>query len=302
MIHRFKLRLSNAYLIVGTRPVLVDTGAPGDFETIKLNLKKLGFDLSDLSLILHTHVHADHFGSTAEILAEIDCPMGYHAADQPFIDRGDNGLLNGIGLRGKMMCRVFSYVPFSPIQATIQVKDEMKLDEFGVDAVVRSTPGHTAGSISVILANGDAIIGDIMMGGYLGGLVFPSRPNHHYFLDDAGQARESVDRLLSCTSGKLHVGHGRAARTPRRIFLVSSTVHIGRECTTRLRPRLSPQTSRRNKLFDHGVAIKRQVPIVDFERQEIHCCEIKSASMVSPSIGRRPKRIPTASQGTISCL
>ncbi len=60
----------------------------------------------------------------------------------------------------------------------------MRLDEFGCDAVILETPGHTAGSISLITAAGDAIIGDVIMGGYLGGVLFPGKPNYHYFAED----------------------------------------------------------------------------------------------------------------------
>ncbi len=34
-IHPLKLRFSNAYLVLGDRPILVDTGSPGEAEQIR---------------------------------------------------------------------------------------------------------------------------------------------------------------------------------------------------------------------------------------------------------------------------
>jgi glyoxylase-like metal-dependent hydrolase (beta-lactamase superfamily II) len=41
----------------------------------------------------------------------------------------------------------------------------MDMKAFGVDGKVVCTPGHTAGSISVVLSTGEAIVGDLLMGG-----------------------------------------------------------------------------------------------------------------------------------------
>ena len=107
-IHRFKLSISNAYLIQGERPILVDTGSPSDFERLRAKLREQQVEFRDLGLIVHTHIHSDHMGCTARIAAESDCPIAYHPADQSNADRSHNGTLTGIGLRGRIMKRFFS--------------------------------------------------------------------------------------------------------------------------------------------------------------------------------------------------
>lgn len=84
----------------------------------------------------------------------------------------------------------------------------MRLDELGVAGVVLHTPGHTPGSISVVLDSGDAIVGDLLMGGYLGGAILPTRPAFHYFAADLPGVMVSLDRVLAAASGRLFVGHG----------------------------------------------------------------------------------------------
>jgi hydroxyacylglutathione hydrolase len=183
-IHRLQLRLSNAYLICGKRPILVDTGSPGEVETLRKKLQALNVEFTDLALILHTHVHSDHFGNTATIAAKAKCPISYHPSDQPIVDRATNGSLKGVGFRGRIMARVFSQVVFKAVKADVPAYEGMSLREYGCDAQVIETPGHTLGSISVLTGDGNAIIGDVIMGGWMGGLLLPNRPNYHYFADD----------------------------------------------------------------------------------------------------------------------
>jgi len=208
MIHQIKLRLSNAYLILGEFPVLVDTGAPGDAATICKFFSERSLDLANLRLIVHTHVHSDHIGSTFELTRNHHIPVTFHRADQRLADRGNNHRLQGIGLRGKMMCPLFSNAKFASVPADFFAEDGMRLDEYGISARVLHTPGHTAGSLSVIMDDGDAIIGDVMMGGYMGGQFLATRPNWHYFAEDFQTNQRSLDRLLAETSGQLYVGHG----------------------------------------------------------------------------------------------
>ena len=61
-----KLRISNAYLVLGDRPVLVDTGAPGDTDKILQALRKYGLEPSDLAA--DQRLKITFRGNTSEIL------------------------------------------------------------------------------------------------------------------------------------------------------------------------------------------------------------------------------------------
>lgn len=208
-VHPIRLRFSNAYVLVGDRrAILVDTGSRGDARAIRAACAAVGVALRDLALILHTHVHSDHVGTTADLAAEAQCPVSYHSNDRVLAEQGHNGRLRGVGLRGRILSRLLSDLPFPSCRADLDASDGLRLDAFGVPATVLHTPGHTAGSISVLLDNGDAIVGDLMMGGYAGGALLPGRPNFHYFADSLSLAMESLDRVLRVSSGRLFVGHG----------------------------------------------------------------------------------------------
>ena len=63
----------------------------------------------------------------------------------------------------------------------------------------------------MLFANGDAIIGDILRGGMMGGAFLAARPNYPFFLYDLADKRvilESVQRVLDAGAQRLYVGHG----------------------------------------------------------------------------------------------
>ena len=207
-IHPIRLRFSNASLLVGEQPILVDTGSPGEAGRIVAGCAEVGVPVRDLALILHTHVHSDHCGSTADIATATRCPVSFHPADLSLALQGHNGALRGVGLRGRLMSRLFSHTPFQTIAADLHAEHGMRLDRFGVAGSVHHTPGHTAGSISVLLDSGDALVGDLLMGGYAGGMIRRTKPNMHYFAEDPALSMRSLGRVLSSTSQQLQPGHG----------------------------------------------------------------------------------------------
>lgn len=48
----------------------------------------------------------------------------------------------------------------------------------------------------------------MLMGGYLGGLLFPRRPRFHYFADDVVRERAGLRRILAMAASTIFVGHG----------------------------------------------------------------------------------------------
>ena len=55
------------FFIRGSRPILVDTGLPGNAPKILAAMQAEGYKPWDLALIIITHVHTDHFGSAAAL-------------------------------------------------------------------------------------------------------------------------------------------------------------------------------------------------------------------------------------------
>lgn len=206
-VTKIQLRLSNAYLIQDERAILVDSGSPGESQAILKALAGAGVDASSLSLLLHTHGHSDHAGSTAELRRLSGAPVAIHTADAAMLRSGRNGPLPPTRLESRLI-KPFVDKPFPAVKPDFVFDSELDLTPYGVDGRVVMTPGHTAGSVSVLLASGEAIVGDVLMGGLMGGTFQAGKPNLHYFVQDPGQLRQSLAFLLAQPLHTLYVGHG----------------------------------------------------------------------------------------------
>ena len=206
-IIQIKLSFSNAYLIKDKKSILVDAGAPNQADQILTAVHKAGVNHKDVALILHTHGHFDHAGSTAELKRKLGVPVAVHVNDAFMLRKGINGEIKPRNFEAQIIKAI---VPssFEACEPDILIEEEMTLTDFGINGKVFFTPGHTKGSISVLCENSQAIIGDVMMGGVMGGALFGTRPNYHYFIDDRNDLNASMKKIFSWKPAKLYVGHG----------------------------------------------------------------------------------------------
>jgi hydroxyacylglutathione hydrolase len=202
-----KLSKSNCYLIQGDKNILVDTGNQGESQLILDNLKQHNLKISDISLILHTHGHGDHCGSTVELIKQCKIPTAIHSADNHMCIAGKSDLTLDVRFMSKIL-KPFVSKPFTKFSNDILIDNDFELAKFGIDADIISTPGHTSGSISILSKDGSAIIGDVLMGGYLGGKIAPTKPDYHYYATNLNQVNNSIEKLLNLKLKTFYVGHG----------------------------------------------------------------------------------------------
>ncbi|MEM6331483.1 MAG: MBL fold metallo-hydrolase [Planctomycetota bacterium] len=223
-VHPIRLRLSNAFLAIGQRPVLVDAGSPGEADKIVRAMAGHGVAPRDLSLILLTHAHTDHAGAARQLRERSRAPVALHPADAAMLGRGTMGRLRPVRPRHRLL-ELYVNRPFDGLTPDVGLADGQRLDAYGLAAAVVHTPGHCAGSVSVVLdgpegsadrlrgeadesAGRDALVGDLLIGGFLGGLLNRHRPRLPYFADDPAELRRSVARMIARAGGTWYAGHG----------------------------------------------------------------------------------------------
>ena len=190
MIVRIKGSISNCYLLLGEHPILVDTGAPGDLKRILAGLKANKVEPKELALILLTHGHSDHAGCAAELKRRSGAQVALHTGDVELVREGRNGVLAVRDILGRIL-RPFVDEQFEAFEPDMIFRDGFSLEPHGVKGRVLATPGHTPGSASVVLASGEAIIGDVLRGS----LLMPNRARDHYFCNDPESNTRSIVRL-----------------------------------------------------------------------------------------------------------
>ena len=171
---RVNLGFVSAYLLVRAgEAALVDTGVAGSTPDITASLTALGLGWDAVGHVILTHHHADHQGSIRTIVDEAPDATLYAGAEDV-----DSMLVSGVTAVGDGE-RVF-------------------------DLQIVTTPGHTAGSISVYdPIAGVAVVGDAM--GTTDGR--PTLPNAA-FTADMTRAKLSIAKLGALSFETLLVGHG----------------------------------------------------------------------------------------------
>jgi hydroxyacylglutathione hydrolase len=209
-IVRIALSRSNVYLIKSRPPILVDSGAQGDMEDLTAALRENGVGIAELGFVLVTHGHADHAGLARAIRSQSSARIILGAGDVPLASGGHDDELIPMNLTARVL-KPFISGDYPPFTADILVREGAPLDlkpAAGIDGQVLALPGHTPGSVVLVLANHAAFVGDLMMGGPLGGLFRPQDPQESYFHADRARNRRNIARLLALGVETLYLGHG----------------------------------------------------------------------------------------------
>jgi glyoxylase-like metal-dependent hydrolase (beta-lactamase superfamily II) len=82
----------------------------------------------------------------------------------------------------------------------VLLREGANLAGYGLDARVISIPGHSKGSIGILLASGDLFCGDL--------LVSSKSPSLNSLIDDMPAAQASLQKLAGLQIGKVYPGHG----------------------------------------------------------------------------------------------
>ena len=208
-IVQIPLRLSNVFLIRTRVPILVDTGTIGDMEDLDAALAERGVATSSVGLVIVTHGHADHAGLAAEIQKLARAPVVLGAGDAQLAAAGHNDDLKPTGFTGSLIKPLITSI-YPELFPDVLVKpgEPFDLSPWGLAGKVVAMPGHTPGSIVVLMDDHTAFVGDMIAGGSLGGLIAPRSPGEHLYQADPAQNRKNIQTLLDQGVEKFYLGHG----------------------------------------------------------------------------------------------
>jgi len=202
------LSYSTVHVIHAPRPVLIDTGSKDDLPALEAGLRDAGVAWTDLAAVIVTHGHSDHAGLAAEIRRRSGAQLILGRADLPMVAVGRHDRLQPIGFAARVLERFALDPNYEAFVPDVLVDDEFDLGRFGIAGTVRQTPGHTPGSLVVELRDGRAFIGDLAVGGWLMGRLWPSRATEHPFQADRARNLARLRELLGRPLHTFFTGHG----------------------------------------------------------------------------------------------
>lgn len=149
--------------------VLIDTGMPGQIESIKSAMEAAGVPFEKLTTVILTHQDIDHIGSLPEIVNALDGKVEVyaHELDKPYIE-GEKRLIKAPDPEKvskeqweaipEQMRAIYSNLPTAKVD---HILTDGQVLPFGGGIEIIFTPGHTPGHVSLYLqASKTLIAGD----------------------------------------------------------------------------------------------------------------------------------------------
>jgi glyoxylase-like metal-dependent hydrolase (beta-lactamase superfamily II) len=206
-IYRVNDIRSNVFLISAPNGnILVDTGMEFTFRNMMRNIHSLGLASSHIDFLILTHTHFDHCRNARLLKDGEKCRIIASSLEADEAARGYTEIPGGTykitdfiaGLGKQIGGSFFGYEAF---QTDILVDDFLNLDTYGYDIKIISTPGHSKGSISVVVNNEISIAGDAIYRLYKNVIMPP-------FADDKNEMIKSWGKLLESGCRLFLPGHG----------------------------------------------------------------------------------------------
>jgi hydroxyacylglutathione hydrolase len=206
---------SNVFLLTGgTKTILIDTSSKLMKNILEMKLIKEG--IRHIDLLILTHSHYDHADNATMIREKFNADVLIHKSEAQTLTTGLNIIPEGTLFLTRLLIKLLKRIamPLMKLNACkpdILVDENYDLQVYGYNAYIMHTPGHTQGSVCVIVDDEIVLAGDTLFGIFKGS-VFPP------FASNVFQLMESWRKLLE---------------TPCIIFLPSHGSARNREVLTR---------------------------------------------------------------------
>ena len=179
--------------------ILVDTGMPQMHNTVRTNIEKLGFQLSDIEIMISSHAHVDHVGGHAEMQRATGARIMAMGLDAQAIESGQD-----------ISPVQYHDWPAAPVARVLEDGDTVSLGGTTLRAML--TAGHTPGATTWVtnVEDGGRFYSVVFPGGRTpnGGPLVVGNPD---FPDVAEITLETFSKLRLLNPDILLPGHPRNA-------------------------------------------------------------------------------------------
>ena len=196
---------SNVFLLSNKeKNILIDTSPKFMWSRLQNKLRQLQIDKIDYLILTHTHF--DHAANSKKLKTKYGAKVIVHKSEAEFLINGNNVVLNGTNPVSKIIATLLlklfiSLAKYESCQPDILIESTFDLHDLGFNGYIMHTPGHTPGSMSVIIDDELALVGDTMFGVFWW-TVYPP------FASDTTKMINSWGNLLKTNSRVFIPSHG----------------------------------------------------------------------------------------------
>ena len=184
---------------------LVDTGLPFFQDRLVHAIQARGVDLSGIQAIILTHGHLDHIGCLAALQDLSGAAVICHSSLAPLLHQG----LYEEAVPRVPLWKIFNQLvhqalggSLQPVQADVVCEESLDLEKYGLAGQLLHTPGHSPGSLSIILETGECFIGDLLRE------PAPGRYDTGLFYDDLQEIFTSLRKIAAWHPSLVYLSHG----------------------------------------------------------------------------------------------
>lgn len=196
---------SNSYLICSENGnVLVDTGKESSFGRLLKNLESPELPKHTIDLLILTHTHFDHCQNAHALQNQFKCKILLGVPEAEFSKAGYSPLPRGTSMFTRLLVKLGNWIGnrrfgFHSFNPDIILSGETILEPFPIRII--PTPGHSKGSVSVIVDREIALVGDTLFGVFRNSAMPP-------FADDVAELFSSWELLIQTNCRTFLPGHG----------------------------------------------------------------------------------------------
>lgn len=192
----------NCYLVSdGKNAVLFDTASGEYLQQVIDECSKY-----DLKLIVLSHPHFDHAENADALSKKFNVPVAYNEADDGIFDDYNSQPLYSYGIVGfvvlKASLKVLSQTKVIRPENRFFVKEGDTLADYGFpDIKVVELPGHSMGSIGLLVSDDALLVGDALDNWI--------RPATAHLYTDLEAEKKTVEKIRSFGKRTYYYGHGK---------------------------------------------------------------------------------------------
>ncbi len=203
-IIKIRAGISNCYIIKNDKKsIMIDSGSKG-LNKIENIFRSNNIKYHDIGLIIVTHTHQDHVNLLKDLNKKIGAEILVHKDGEKYLKFGQSPKPKNANIFGKLVLLLNKFGgndKFKPVVPDTIITNDYYTNKFGFDMTIIHTPGHTNDSLTIIIDNKFAFVGDTLFN------IFPNTISP-IFIDDPDKLKSSWKRLLDLKCNYYFPGHG----------------------------------------------------------------------------------------------